>query len=84
MSSMPDAAYKCRLVFAGGSADQPCLWQMSRHFPEVQFDIRLDETMTKSVMVVNFIGEQDDLDQAWQFLRDQGVDVSVLETLKPR
>ncbi|MEM8781549.1 MAG: NIL domain-containing protein [Planctomycetota bacterium] len=78
---MPDATHKCRLVFAGDTAEQPCLWQMSRHFPEVQFDIRLDETMSKGVMIVNFSGDQDDLEDAWRFLREQGVEVDVVETL---
>lgn len=78
---MTEAAYRCRLIFAGGSADTPCLWQMSRQFPAVQFDIRLDETMSKGVMVVNFLGDPDDLDQAWQFLRDLGVEVDIVETL---
>ncbi|MEM1444638.1 MAG: NIL domain-containing protein [Planctomycetota bacterium] len=78
---MHEATHKCRLVFAGDSADEPCLWKLSRQFPGVQFDIRLDETMTRGVMVVNFSGDADDLDQAWQYLRDQGVDVHVLETV---
>lgn len=78
---MPDATHKCRLVFADGSADQPCLWQMSRQFPGVQFDIRLDETMTRGVMVVNFAGDAEDLGHAWQFLRDQGVEVHMIETV---
>ncbi|MEM8495618.1 MAG: NIL domain-containing protein [Planctomycetota bacterium] len=78
---MPDTSHKCRLVFGNGSGDQPCLWKMSRQFPGVQFDIRLDETMTRGVMIVNFSGDADDLEQAWQLLRDQGVDVQVLEKL---
>jgi hypothetical protein len=76
---MPELTHKCRLIFNGDSADQPCLWQMSRYFPSVQFDIRLDETMTRSVMVVNFTGDTEDLEQAWQFLRDQDVEVHVLD-----
>lgn len=67
---------KAWLTFEGGKQKQPCLWKMSRKFPEVTFDIRQTQVTDElGVMNVLFGGEQEDLDAAMSYLKELGVKV---------
>jgi len=71
---------KCWLTFEGGCQDQPCLWQMSRQFPDVSFDVRQASVGQKiGVMALQFDGEEDQIEGAIQCLLDMGVKVGPVE-----
>jgi len=70
---------KAWLTFEGGKQKQPCLWKMSRKFPEVTFDIRQTQVTDElGVMNVLFGGETDDLDAAFAYLQELGVKVDAV------
>lgn len=71
---------KCWLTFESGCQDQPCLWRMSRQFPEVTFDIRQASVTEKmGIMAVLFEGDADDVQSAMDYLISQGVRVDPVE-----
>lgn len=71
---------KCWLSFEGGRQNEPCLWKMTRKFPEVVFDIRQASVQKDiGIMAVLFSGQEDQVDAALQFLIDQGVKVDPVE-----
>jgi hypothetical protein len=78
---MPDTTpQKCWLTFKGDLQQQPCLWRMSRAYPEVQFDIRQAAFQEGvGVMAILLKGPADDVDAAIAHLQDQGVQVDPVE-----
>lgn len=77
---MAEIAQRCWLTFEGGNLHQPTLWQMSRQFPSVVFDIRQASLQEEiGIMSVRFQGEPDDLEQAFTYLREQGVKVDPVD-----
>ena len=60
--------------------EQPIIWQMSRTFPEVSFDIRQASVQHEiGIMAVLLSGKQDQVQGAIQFLRSRGVTVEPIE-----
>jgi ABC-type methionine transport system ATPase subunit len=80
---MPDAPYSKRCWFTFPSrtqVEQPIIWQMSRKFPEVSFDIRQASVQNEiGIMAVLLSGQQDDVIAAIAFLRSRGVTVEPIE-----
>ncbi len=76
------AKYKCKcwLTFEGGRQNEPCLWKTTTKFPDVSFDIRQASVQQDiGVMAVLFSGEQDRVEGALAYLREQGVKVDPVE-----
>jgi hypothetical protein len=60
--------------------EQPIIWQMSRKFPEVSFDIRQASVQNEiGIMAVLLSGKQDQVQGAIDFLRSRGVTVEPIE-----
>ena len=60
--------------------EQPIIWQMSRAFPEVSFDIRQASVQNEiGIMAVLFSGKAEEVQGAIQFLRSRGVTVEPIE-----
>jgi len=60
--------------------EQPIIWQMSRKFPEVSFDIRQASVQNEiGIMAVLLSGKQEEVQGAIQFLRSRGVTVEPIE-----
>ena len=60
--------------------EQPIIWQMSRKFPEVVFDIRQASVQHEiGIMAVLLSGNQADVNGAIEFLRSKGVTVEPIE-----
>ena len=60
--------------------EQPIIWQMSRKFPEVSFDIRQASVQHEiGIMAVLLSGKQDEVTGAIEFLRSRGVTVEPIE-----
>ncbi len=60
--------------------EQPIIWQMSRRFPEVVFDIRQASVQDSiGIMAVLLSGREDQVLAAIAFLRSQGVTVEPIE-----
>ena len=60
--------------------EQPIIWQMSRKFREVSFDIRQASVQNEiGIMAVLLSGKQDEVQGAIQFLRSRGVTVEPIE-----
>jgi hypothetical protein len=74
-------ARRCWLTFPTRTqVETPIIWRMSRRFPDVSFDIRQASVQHEiGIMAVLFQGPQPDLNNALQFLRDQGVTVEPIE-----
>ncbi len=71
---------KCWLTFEGGCQDQPCIWKMSRKFPEVCFDVRQANVGERiGIMALKFDGEEEDIAGAIAFLEEMGVRVDPVE-----
>ncbi|MEM1353617.1 MAG: NIL domain-containing protein [Planctomycetota bacterium] len=77
---MPIITRKCWLTFEAGAQSQPRLWEMSRRFPEVVFDIRqASVNQDIGIMAVLFEGEEDDIQDALDHLLGKGVKVDPVE-----
>ncbi len=77
---MPQVTRKNWLTFEGGRQQEPCLWKMSREFPDVMFDIRQASVQRDiGIMAVLFTGEEAQVDAALRFLIEQGVKVDPVE-----
>ena len=75
-AGMAETTRKCWLTFEGGSIQQPVMWTMSRQFPGVVFDIRQASLQSDiGVMSVFFQGEHDEIEEAIEHLKSQGVQV---------
>jgi ABC-type methionine transport system ATPase subunit len=60
--------------------EQPIIWQMSRKFPEVSFDIRQASVQNEiGIMAVLLSGSESDVTAAMAFLRSKGVTVEPIE-----
>ena len=60
--------------------EQPILWQMSRKFPNVSFDIRQASVQNEiGIMAVLLTGTEPDVKSAIEFLRSKGVTVEPIE-----
>lgn len=71
---------KCWLTFEGGCQDEPCIWKMSRKFPDVQFDVRQANVGERiGIMALQFDGEESDIAAAVEFLQEMGVRVDPVE-----
>ena len=71
---------KSWLTFEGGHQNEPCLWKMSRKFPDVMFDIRQASVQKDiGIMAVLFTGEEKEIDGALEYLLGMGVKVDPVE-----
>ena len=72
---------RCWFTFPSKSeVEQPIIWQMSRKFPDVSFDIRQASVQNEiGIMAVLLCGEKDDVEAAILFLRSKGVTVEPIE-----
>ncbi len=71
---------KCWLTFESGKQNQPCLWKMTRKYPDVVFDIRQASVQKDiGIMAVLFEGEDDQIDAALKYLVELGVKVDPVE-----
>lgn len=77
---MPQSTRKCWLTFEGGRQNQPCLWKMTRKFPDVMFDIRQASVQKDiGIMAVLFTGEEAEIEAALKYLVEMGVKVDPVE-----
>jgi hypothetical protein len=80
---MPQAAFSRRCWFTfptRATVEQPIIWQMSRKFPEVIFDIRQASVQNEiGIMAVLLTGGEADVKAAIDFLRAKGVTVEPIE-----
>ena len=71
---------KCWLTFESGRQNEPCLWKMTRKFPDVSFDIRQASVQKDiGIMAVLFEGEENQVQGALDYLVQQGVKVDPVE-----
>ena len=60
--------------------EQPIIWQMSRKFPDVSFDIRQASVQNElGIMAVLLSGEEKEVKAAMDFIRPKGVTVEPIE-----
>jgi ABC-type methionine transport system ATPase subunit len=60
--------------------EQPIIWQMSRKFPDVVFDIRQSSVQQEiGIMAILLSGKQEEVDAAVAYLRSAGVTVEPIE-----
>jgi hypothetical protein len=60
--------------------EKPIIWQMSRRFPDVSFDIRQASVQNEiGIMAVLLTGEEAEVQGAIDFLRSSGVTVEPIE-----
>ena len=60
--------------------EQPIIWQMSRKFPDVSFDIRQASVQNEiGIMAVLLSSDEADVNSAIAFLRSKGVTVEPIE-----
>ena len=60
--------------------EQPIIWQMSRKFPDVVFDIRQASVQHAiGIMAVLLSGTEEEVKGAIEYLRSQGVTVEPIE-----
>ena len=80
---MPDPTYakRCWFTFPTRTqVEQPIIWQMSRKFPDVSFDIRQASVQNEiGIMAVLLKGREFEVNAAIQFLREKGVTVEPIE-----
>jgi hypothetical protein len=72
---------RCWFTFQGRSqVEQPIIWQMSRQFPNVSFDIRQASVQNEiGIMAVLLTGAEKDVQAAIDFVRSKGVTVEPIE-----
>ncbi|HEY7088253.1 MAG TPA: NIL domain-containing protein [Tepidisphaeraceae bacterium] len=79
---MPDQFSKrCWFTFpTRQQVEQPIIWQMSRKYPDVSFDIRQASVQNEiGIMAVLLTGKREDVLAAMEFLRSKGVTVEPIE-----
>ena len=79
---MPDAySRRCWFTFPTRTqVEQPIIWQMSRKYPDVSFDIRQASVQHEiGIMAVLLSGNQAEVNAAIEFLRSKGVTVEPIE-----
>ena len=79
--SKPSYSKRCWFTFPTRTqVEQPIIWQMSRKFPDVSFDIRQASVQNEiGIMAVLLSGREDEVNGAIQFLRSRGVTVEPIE-----
>lgn len=72
---------RCWFTFPSRTqVEQPIIWQMSRKFPDVSFDIRQASVQNEiGIMAVLLTGSESDVTAAIEFLRSKGVTVEPIE-----
>jgi ABC-type methionine transport system ATPase subunit len=80
---MSQGAYskRCWFTFPTRSqVEQPIIWQMSRAYPDVMFDIRQASVQNEiGIMAVLLSGPEANVKAAIEFLRAKGVTVEPIE-----
>jgi hypothetical protein len=80
---MADSKYsrRCWFTFPTNThVEQPILWQMSRKYPDVSFDIRQASVRADiGIMAVLLEGDEDEVKGAIDFMRSKGVLVEPIE-----
>lgn len=80
---MADARYSKRCWFTFPTrtqVEQPIIWQMSRKFPDVVFDIRQASVQHEiGIMAVLLSGSEAGVKAAIEFVRSNGVTVEPIE-----
>jgi hypothetical protein len=78
---MPQYSKRCWFTFPTRSqVEQPIIWQMSRKFPDVSFDIRQASVQHEiGIMAVLLTGSEAEVTAAIEFLRSKGVTVEPIE-----
>jgi hypothetical protein len=80
---VPDTNHSRRCWFTFPTrtqVEQPIIWQMSRKFPDVTFDIRQASVQHEiGIMAVLLSGKEDQVNGAIEFLRSKGVTVEPIE-----
>ena len=78
-----DSTYSKRCWFTFPTrkqVEQPIIWQMSRKFPEVSFDIRQASVQNEiGIMAVLLSGKEPEVKAAIEFMRSKGVTVEPIE-----
>ena len=60
--------------------EQPIIWQMSKTFPDVSFDIRQASVQNEiGIMAVLLSGKEEEVKAAMEFMRAHGVTVEPIE-----
>ena len=77
----PPYSKRCWFTFPTRTqVEQPIIWQMSRKFPDVSFDIRQASVQHEiGIMAVLLTGKEAEVNGAIEFLRSQGVTVEPIE-----
>ena len=79
----PGSPYSKRCWFTFPSrnqVEQPIIWQMSRKFPDVMFDIRQASVQNEiGIMAVLLSGKEEEVKGAMEFMRSKGVTVEPIE-----
>jgi L-aspartate semialdehyde sulfurtransferase ferredoxin len=72
---------RCWFTFPSRTqVEQPIIWQMSRKYPDVTFDIRQASVQNEiGIMAVLLTGKEDEVNGAIEFLRSKGVTVEPIE-----
>jgi len=72
---------RCWFTFPSRTqVEQPIIWQMSKKFPDVIFDIRQASVQHEiGIMAVLLTGKEADVNKAIEFLRGKGVTVEPIE-----
>ena len=80
---MAESNYSRRCWFTFPSrtqVEQPIIWQMSRKFPDVSFDIRQASVQNEiGIMAVLLSGQEQEVKGAIEFMRSKGVTVEPIE-----
>ncbi|HEY1922590.1 MAG TPA: NIL domain-containing protein [Tepidisphaeraceae bacterium] len=82
MTKQPSSfSRRCWFTFPSrGEVEQPIIWQMSRKFPDVVFDIRQASVQNEiGIMAVLLTGAERDVKAAIEFVRSKGVTVEPIE-----
>ncbi len=76
-----DYSRRCWFTFPSrAQVEQPIIWQMSRQFPQVMFDIRQASVQNEiGIMAVLLTGSERDVKGAIEFMRSKGVTVEPIE-----
>ncbi|HWP39829.1 MAG TPA: NIL domain-containing protein [Tepidisphaeraceae bacterium] len=72
---------RCWFTFpTRAQVEQPIIWQMSRKFPDVVFDIRQASVQNEiGIMAVLLSGPEEQVKAAMDFVRSKGVTVEPIE-----
>jgi len=79
--SEPNYTKRCWFTFGSrAQVEQPIIWQMSRTYPNVMFDIRQASVQNEiGIMAVLLSGPEADVKGAMDFVRSKGVTVEPIE-----